>query len=288
MVSIYEAVYINGKEKALISLDDINTEDYLQKYREKLFCTTTNCKAKLSYVNRPGNRSHFRTWRESQHSESCIHFFEKKGGRIGVKQSGVQTGSVSTDQMRRSVREAFELEMLSEEERVRRREADRKKRQNRTQRRKVTNTIEQPEIRIVTDPTEKTEDSNGVNGRLYKRNADALKETDLGHTRTVTGIVKSVKTGKNSAQVRVYKNGRFVNIKFEEAFFAATPQYEGLFHYIDRFAEENNNVIFCAVGEIRRSKQSGEFEIVVFDREGLLIHGRTLPSLAASYSIEQI
>ncbi|MDI3412392.1 hypothetical protein QKW52_27895 [Bacillus sonorensis] len=215
-------------------------------------------------------------------------FFEKEDGRVGVRQSGVQTGSVSTDQMRRSVREAFELEILSEEERVRRREADRQKRQNRKRRRKVTATVEQPAIRIVTDPAEKSEDSNRINGRLYKRNADALKETDLGHTRTVTGIVKSVETGKKRAMVRIYKNGTFVNIKFEEAFFAVTPQYEGLFHYIGRFAEENNDVIFCAVGEVRQNKQSQEFELVVFEREGLLIHGRTLPSLAAFYSIEQI
>ncbi|MES5056374.1 hypothetical protein ACOTSX_08270 [Bacillus velezensis] len=286
MVSIYEAIYNNGKEKVLINLDDINMEDYLKKYRGKLFCTTTSCKAKLSYVNRPGKRSHFRTWRESPHSQSCIHFFEKEDGRIGVRQSGVQNGSVSTDQMRKSVREAFELAILSEEERVRRRESDRQKRQSRKQRRKVTANVEQPAIRIVTDPAKKTEDSNRVNGRLYKRNADALRETDLGHTRTVTGIVKSVETGKKSAQVRVYKNGIFVNIKFEEAFFASVPQYEGLFHYISRFATENTNVIFCAVGEVRHSKQNGEFELVVFESEGLLIHGRTLPSLAASYSIE--
>lgn len=286
MVSIYEAFYVDNDEKILISIEDINPEEYSKKYWGKLFCTEAGCEAKLSYVKLSGNKSHFRKWRESPHSENCMHFAERVDGRTGTRQAGVQNGFILPEQMKKAQREAFQLEMLSAEERIKKREDDREKRKNKKSTKKVTEIVEQPVIKIVVDPAMKTEDTNQVKGRLYKRDVDALKEKDLGQTRTVTGRIEKVETGEKSALVRICKNNKFVNIRFGEAFFADAPQYEGLFHYIDRFAAENNNAVFNATGEVRQNEQTNDFELIVFDRDGLLIHGRTLSSIAATYSIE--
>ncbi|MEC3795357.1 hypothetical protein A6g_13865 [Bacillus velezensis] len=286
MVSIYEAFYVDNDKKTLISIEEIKPEEYSRKYWGKLFCTEAGCEAKLSYVKLPGNKSHFRKWRESPHSENCIHFAERIDGRTGTRQVGVQNGFISPEQMKKAQREAFELEILSAEERIKKREDDREKRLNKKNTKKVTKTVEQPAIRVIVDPAHKIEDTNQVKGRLYKRDVDALKEKDLGQTRTVTGRIEKVETGEKSALVRICKNNKFVNIRFGEAFFADAPQYEGLFHYIDQFATENNNAVFNATGEVKQNEQTNEFELIVFNRDGLLVHGRTLSYIATTYSIE--
>ncbi|MEI2406358.1 hypothetical protein [Niallia taxi] len=284
MVSIFEAYYIDENEKLLLTVEDVTPEEYSNKYWGKLFCTEPDCTAKLSYVNKPGNKSLFRKWRDSPHSRSCMYFSDRVEGRLGNRQSAVQSGIISPEQIIRAQREAFALEMMSEDERIKRREADREKRKNRNNK-KVTNIEEKPAIKVVVDPAKKSQTDEQVKGRLYKRDVDGLKEKDLGETRTITGRVVKVETANKHALVRVVKNGTFVNIVYGQAFFANVPQYEGLFHYIDRFAKENNNAIFSGTGEVRKNEQTDEFELFVFDRDGLMIQGKSLPALAAYYSI---
>ncbi|PAD25237.1 hypothetical protein CHH62_13190 [Niallia circulans] len=287
MVSIYEAYYRDNDKQELVDINNITVDDYNNKYKGHLFCTTTNCTAKLSYVTRDNNANHFRTWRESPHIESCIYFFEKTKSREGRRTEGEVTGTASDERIKRSLREAFALEMLSEAERNKRLERDREKRRIRRERERIRGARDiSPVHRIVTNPDEINETTLSDGFRLFKKNADALQERDIGQTRTVTGILKNVVINNSTnCTVDIEKNNIKVSIKFEEAFFAANNRFIGMFHYIERYFNENNGLLFSATGEVRYNQKSNQYEIVVFNSIGFLVHGKSLESIAAEYSI---
>ncbi|MCS0823927.1 hypothetical protein NX029_08085 [Cytobacillus firmus] len=287
MVSIYEALYKEENRQELIDINILNPITYSKKYKGNLYCTTTNCTAKLSFVSRNGFSNHFRTWRESPHIETCLYYFEKTKSGEGRRTEGHVTGSVGDERIKRSLREAFALELMSEEQRQKRLERDRERRKIKREREKIRGTKDiTPSHRIISNPDEIDETTPADSFRLFKKNADMLKETDLGHTRTVTGKLKKVKIN-NPANVviQVEKNNVEVDIKFEEVFFAVNDRYKGLFRFLDRYFRDNNNLIFSATGEVRYSKITERFEIIVYTSVGFLIHGKTLGSIAAEYAI---
>ncbi|UZJ78763.1 hypothetical protein [Fictibacillus sp. KU28468] len=285
MARIIEAIYKDENRDQLISISDITSGDYSEKFKGKLFCTTPNCSAQLSFVALPGNRSHFRTWRESPHTEQCLYYFVKTRERATNGRNGYEDGTVSQEQITRSLREAFELENMSDIERNKKQEKERNARKPKNRAKTTKGGNDSPAQRIVSDPNKINENMKNTGTRLYKRDVDALKDTDIGQTRTVTGKAKDIEFKDSYAAVIVEKNGVTVPVKFEEAFFSLNPQYQGLFHNIERFMKENDEVILNATGEVRKNKKSEEFEVIVFNGLGFLIHNRTLQTLAAEFAI---
>ncbi|HDR4509986.1 TPA: hypothetical protein QCQ29_000376 [Bacillus cereus] len=287
MVSIYEANYKGKGVKELIYIDSVNPANYVDKYRGNLYCATANCSAKLAYVHKENDSDHFRTWRGSPHIETCLFYFEKVATRGGKKTEGQVNGIASDERIKQSLRDAFLLEMMSEEQKNKQRERDKERRRRKREREKIRGgTKKTPAQRIVSNPDEINENlvSNGI--RLYKKGADALKEKDLGDTRTVTGQLKKVLINDSkNVVVEVERNNVQVDIKFEEAFFAANKNYIGMFHYIERYLNEHQNLVFSATGEVRFSKINNRYEIVVFNSVGFLIHGKTLNAIAVEYSL---
>ncbi|WP_416144157.1 hypothetical protein [Planococcus koreensis] len=58
-----------------------------------------------------------------------------------------------------------------------------------------------------------------------------------------------------------------------------------MFHLINRFIKGNENTIIVVVGEVKRNEINNEFSVSVFDKLGLLIHGKRLEDLAREYSL---
>lgn len=288
MSSIYTAIYRSNNKEEAIDLFAINPENYYRTFKNKLFCSEPNCFAKLSYVAMPGNikRSYLRKWRNSPHSENCIHYTEEVKNGTRKRRSGVTIAIASEEQISRSLKRALELELMSEEEREKRKEEDRRKRDNRIRRNSGNNKSEQLSIELVTNPEETaTASYEAKGGRLLTRNIDALKDGDLWKTRTVIGSFSNLEHTKERTIIRVVRNGNFLDIKFEEAFFAAAPEYREMFHLIERFAKENEQTIILATGEVRRNEEKNEFSVSVFDKTGLSVHGKRLVDLAREYSL---
>ncbi|MEB9368437.1 hypothetical protein [Bacillus cereus] len=288
MAGIYEAIYKGEDGEELIDIDSVTPTNYLEKYRENLYCTTTNCSAQLAYVHKDNDSNHFRTWRDSKHIETCLFYFKKIATRERNRTDGQVNGIASDEKIKQSLKDAFLLEMMSEEQKKKQRERERARRQRKRERDRTPGGIEKkPAQKIVSNPDEinGTLESNGT--RLYKRSADALKEKDLGNTRTVTGQLKKVWINSiENVVVEVEKNKVQVDIKFEEAFFAANQNYKGMFHYLERYLNEYQNLSFSATGEVRFSKTNNRYEIVVFNGIGFLIHGKTLSAIAVEYSLK--
>ncbi|MBB5179984.1 hypothetical protein HNQ44_001408 [Planomicrobium koreense] len=288
MPTIYTAIFRNNNKEEEIDLFALTPEKYYKTYKSNLFCSEVNCFAKLCYVVMPGDkkRSYLRKWRNSPHSENCIHYTEEVKDGTRKRRSGTTLAIASEDQIRRSLKQGFELELLSDEEREKRKEENRRKRNKRIRRNSGINKSEQLSIVLVTNPEEATQVLNEVKGgRLVKRNVDALTNGDLWNTRTIIGYFYDLEHSKERTIVRVVKNGSFLDIKFEEAFFAAMPEYQGMFHLIERFAKENDRIIIIATGEVRRNEEKKEFSVSVFDKNGLSVHGKRLVDLAREYAL---
>ncbi len=287
MVSIYEAYYIENGKQELININNITVADYVDRYKGNLYCTMPNCSAKLSYVSRENHSDHFRTWRESPHVETCLYFFEKIKTREGRRIAGETTGIVSDERIKRSLLEAFALEMMSEEQRKLMREKEREKRKRRA-RNKIRGSEEAtPAQRIISNPKDIDENTQSGGFRLYKKGADALSEKDIGETRTVTGKLKRIKIeGSKNVLIEIEKNTKKVEIMFEEAFFAANNRYTGMFHFIERYLNDYGELLFSATGEVRKNKKNERYEVVVFNSVGFLIHGKNLESIATEYAME--
>ena len=165
-------------------------------------------------------------------------------------------------------------------------EENRRKREKGIRRNSGSIKSEQLSMELVTNPEESIALSEeGKGGRLLTRNIDALKDRDVGKTRTVIGSFLELEHSEKTTIIRVVKNDVHLDIKFEEAFFAEAPEYKGLFHLIERFAKENEPTIILATGEVRRNQDRNEFGVSVFDKVGLSVHGKRLVDLARDYSL---
>lgn len=288
MATIYTAIYRSADKEVIIELLAINSENYYKKYRNNLFCSEPHCFAKLSYVAMPGNikRSYLRKWKNSPHDANCIHFTEAVKSETRKKRFEVINVIVSEEQINKSQKHAFSLELMSEEEREKRRDEDRRKRENRIRRNSVSKKTEQLSlIELISNPEETAAASEDSKGRLLKRNIDALKDKDIGKTRTVIGSFLEIQQTDKRTIIRVQKNSVYLDIKFEEAFFAEAPEYGEMFHLIQRFSKENGQSIIIVTGEVRRNEVKNEFSVSVFDKSGLSVHGKRLVDLAREYSL---
>lgn len=221
MSTIYTAIYRNNDKEKEIDLFALTPEEYYKTYKNNLFCSETDCFAKLCYVVMPGNkkRSYLRTWRNSPHNENCIHYTKEIKNGTRKRRSGETLAIASEDQIRRSLKQGYELELMTDEEKEKRNEENRRKRNNRIRRNSGNNKSVQLSIVLVTNPEEATEALNEAKGgKLLKRNIDALTTGDLWKTRTIIGHYSELEHSKERTVIRVVKNGSFLDIKFEEAF----------------------------------------------------------------------
>lgn len=286
---VFNLVFVGFKnnKKILLSVREITSKKYVKEYKKRLFCATNGCHARLCFVAKSGNKNYLRTWRNSIHSPHCLYSFNKVDGGRGNRKVGTLIGIVSGDQIRKSLIEAYDMENMSEDEKWKLAEEKRQK-AVKGQRPKVNETSEQMTLAIVSDPSRLTPEAYKNKGRLYKRDVDTLRETDDGQTRTVTGRIYSLNYMDGIPIIRVFKNDIFMNVRFEEAFFANAEQYYDMFKFVDRLLKDVESAILNATGEVRRVKENNEFELLVFDREDLLIEGMPLPSLVSYYTTEQL
>lgn len=101
----------------------------------------------------------------------------------------------------------------------------------------------------------------------------------------ISGIITSIVYGNDNATITLQGRHRTVDIKFEEAFFANSPNFAGLFYLIDRLVEEYESVVFNGLGEVRRTDNETDLEIVVYKGEDFTINGLSLLSISANLAI---
>lgn len=288
MATIHSALYKkDGKVKELTLTDFKSLEDKL-KYKRYLFCALPKCGARLVYVHCTSRPSFFRTWKNDDHDKNCIYYFERSDGRAGISTEQVINVELSSERKKKALNRAFQKVQLSEAEIEERNKKRAKRKQSPRSRGKNKSVSVNPVMSNGVGEEEIT--AKGTRGpNLLIRDIEGLRDSDIGKARLLIGDICSISYESKRAIIILKQNKTKLKVKFEEAFFANSPNLEGLFHYIERFINEYENPLFTAVGEVRYvSENQEQFEFYVYGGEEFRIHNMTLPSLAAFYSREDL
>ncbi|MBL0388249.1 hypothetical protein JJB07_16670 [Tumebacillus sp. ITR2] len=280
-MTILSALYIRDGERIEITPKDIQVHLYEAKYKGNLFCASTGCDAQIEYVHTTGSTRYFRTWKHNNHIDSCIHKFIRESGKVGVKTDQILHVEASRSKKAKVLDEAFAIAKLNEQEREAIRTNRRPKRSSST-----TRTVEGTQIKLVLFDglDEGTIIREGFRSPpILKREAAALKPSDVGKIRLVFGDMLDVESEVSRALFRLDGGNKSVHIRFEEAFFAGNPTYQGLFHHATRYCSDYQNVKFAGIGEVRLGA-TGEYELFVFQGQDFQLQNISLPSLAAFYT----
>jgi hypothetical protein len=281
-VTIGSALYVKDGEVREITLSEVDAGTYDLQYKGYLYCTTPGCDARLVFVYGTERPSYFRTWKNDNHIEDCIYKFDRVSGRAGVNTEYTINVAISSERKKNALKEAYKLARMTAEELERRRSKRTQKRQNKTTIGKGNRIAINPVINNSDDEEVITEGKKGP--KLLKRNVDSLKDSDEGKARVLIGIIQDIKYDDSRALIRVGRNKKVVDVKFEEAFVANSPNHLGLFHYIEKLLSERGDVIFTGVGEVRKAINGDNFEFIVFHGDEFNIEGMSLLSLAAHYA----
>lgn len=282
-MAILSAFYRNRDVEQEIVPNQINIESYETRYKGNLYCPMPACEAKIEYVHRAATVGYFRTWKHEDHIDTCIHKFDRVANREGRNIESVLNVEISAERKKKSLKDAFARAVLTEEERA----ARIAKRKKRNANPKAVGKANRPNVNLVlrggVDEGEARQ--QGIRSpNLLKKDTDSLKDSDVGKPRLIIGMIQGVEYEESRAIITIAGQKRVVDVMFEEAFFANSPSYQNLFHYVERFIYENNRVIFTAVGEVRAGKTEDSYEFVVFHGDEFAIHGHNLMTIAVHFT----
>jgi len=282
---VEDALYYFEDENKLIHTSDLNLDSYIKKYRGNLFCPTENCDAKLVFVLRTSKPSYFRTWKGHNHNKNCLYHFKRIANKAGRKTEEIISVRMGDKQKRNALKEAFRLTQLSEEERKSRKHNNGKR--SNAKKKPISNGKEnstQLEISLNNDDAQSLGDSKQRQPRLIKRNIDTLTPRDLGKPRVLTGDIELVIHEGTSIIMYIVKDSKRVSVKFEEAFFANSPNFRGIFHHIEGFIAEKGVGIFVGIGEVKLSTKGDSYDFFIFHGDEFSINGLNLLTIASFYS----
>ncbi|WP_078394561.1 hypothetical protein [Shouchella patagoniensis] len=88
---------------------------------------------------------------------------------------------------------------------------------------------------------------------------------------------------ETTATITISKNNIEVAINFSESFTAQNTFYRGRFYLIEQYAAQRDDIVINTTGQVQKNGENG-YEIFVFRGNGLLVHGKSIHSLAIEYS----
>jgi hypothetical protein len=284
VVYVEEALFYFENQYSTIHTSDIDLESYNKKYRGYLFCPTELCDAKLVFVLRTSKPSYFRTWKGHNHNESCLYHFERIANKTGKRTEETISVQMSNNQKRNALKEAYELSQLTDEDLERRKQLSEKRK--RTKKKPITSGKEattQLEISLNDEDFQSSGELKQRQPRLLKRNINTLTQTDIGKPRVLTGVIEQIIEDESTILMKIYKGNKMVSVKFEEAFFANSPNYKGLFYHITEFIADQDG-IFVGIGEVRISSKEDNYEFIVYHGDEFSINNLNLLTIASYYS----
>lgn len=281
-VTIASCIYRNGNEILELKPSDIDISTYNTKYKGHLYCVTDNCNAKLVFVHNTSKPNYFRTWKHNDHMDNCLYKFDRVAGRVGYNTEHTLNVEISAERKLRALKEAYRISKMSEEE-INFMKTKRKERRNNP-------TTVRRDPRVSVNPvlnSDVKEDELRAEGRrapnLLKRTVDALSDSDIGKARILIGEVVEVHSSLDAVTIKIQHNNKVIEAKFQEAFFASSPTYVGLFHYIDKYISKYGLATFTGAGDVRLTND-GNYEFIVFHGDDFTVENMSLLSLAAHFA----
>ncbi|SIT73420.1 hypothetical protein [Edaphobacillus lindanitolerans] len=250
-MKITEARYLDNGEIHKIALEQMTVRKYENYYKGKLYCPTPACTARVAFC--AGRTPYYKTWNLDNHSDNCLHKFDRIPKQIGTYSGEVFIVNISRKRRSDALNEAFRLSQMTDEEieeaKARRKASRRNKQQETMSNKKII----KPSIQTSLFDGEE-EGKLKIRGKnIMKRDVDRITQNDIGKIRLVTGFVEKIELLDNVATFKVMKNGVTIKVLFEEAFVAEPENkaYLNNFHVPKIYIKKRGVAIFNGIGEIR-------------------------------------
>lgn len=285
---ILSAIYLQEDgEKKEIRPNEITPRIYENELKGKLYCPTENCSARISFSS--GKNSHFRTWRFDEHSNDCIFYFDRIPMSLGWNTTNTISVEIPFGRRQNALQDAFIQMNLTKEEKeaISEKRAASRGRENKravTATKKKTTSIQQ----VLFDGELFEDELIHRRRNISKRYVDEITESDIGGIRLIMGEVKSIKQLGEIAEIIIKYNDAIITVVFEEAFTAErlNSSYLNKFWSIQRLLDQSGLVQFTGIGDIRRNRQTGRLELVIYVGTDFKINNIDMFRLAARYSRE--
>jgi hypothetical protein len=261
-----------------VTVEEIEKRDDFELVRKNLYCTFSGCEAKIEYVPKGKNRSHFKTWPREDHSKDCEDYFEREEKLKREKNSASINVSLTDKHISRVLRELYNEVNEDPEERKKRLDTQRRNRTN-----KKNSIVENKENFQSTQRTSATtfegEDNSQGEYRApsvrKKHNIHLISEDDIGYTRAVYGIVNKVELSTEKVSIELTFKNKKCNIHFEEAFFATSANnIINLFENLKTLVSKGLEIEFTGIGEIVRRDNS--IDMIVFNQDHFKLNNNTI------------
>lgn len=286
---ILSTIYLAGDgTKTEITLRDITSTIYENKFKGNLYCPSKNCSAKISYSR--GRKAHFKTWRMDKHSNDCIFQFDRIAMNTGENTTNTINVEIPSDRKQNALAEAFRMMNLSDEEIAASHNNSTLK--PRIKQRAITGSKKNVTgMQMVLFEGEEFDDQL-VKPRAYicKRLVDEIRKTDIGKVRLVMGSVVNVKSVNEVAEIVVENNNQRIKVVFEEAFIAErlNSSYLNKYWSIERLMKETDSVQFTGIGDVRMKSIAESPELVIYHGSDFKINNIDMSSLAAQFTRRDI
>ncbi|MMZ52187.1 hypothetical protein D1872_139440 [compost metagenome] len=282
-----EAVLFKYKDiEEEIHIDLIEDHEDFELMRRNLFCIYDGCEAKMEYVPKGKNRAYFKTWPHEDHSEDCVDYFEREKKRKSEKGSATFDALLSPKHVNRVLRELFKEANESEE--ARRKRLEEKKKPKEKKKKNITIDESQPP-----SPTLNINPTTGEGDDLPKEvkrapnvrkrhNIQLLSESDVGFTRAVYGIVKSISITENRVVISLSSKGKKCKVYFEEAFFSkAAINIIDMFKNVERFITKGSKLGLACIGQV--AKRDEEYQLLINNQNDFTLNDYKIQVFSSKY-----
>lgn len=281
VVSVFQVVYRNNGIEEVIYLDEISSRADLYLVKENIYCSTSGCLCKMTYVPRGVKSEYFKKLRGDNHDEDCPHYVPIGTDGRPRRVVGVSNVTLNSNRKRDILRGIYKTYLETEDERHARLERQRIAARNRRRNQRVNNSNNVNEVNVNRPTTSNNGESlaEGERSAQVRRRHSILdiSDSDLGSTIAVIGNIGSVDNSENRSIITLEdaQNRQEFKLYLEQVFYENsplnTPQWlDGL----ERYTAHNINIIVSSVGEvILRNDEKG---MLVLAEEDLTFNGLRL------------
>lgn len=252
---ISKARFVKNAEEKFVSIAEVSKDTYDHHFRGFLYCPTPSCSAKVVYINSAS--AHFRTWQYHSHNEGCMYHFERRWVERDFQLTDVTIG-YEFEQRQMALNRAYQSMRFPEEYTPLKSVAI----QIPTRFRKKTITGEQ--ISLFDENTLQSLKRKRL--PLRRKYVSKINGNDIGKQKLVMGYIKNVDLKLDVAKITLFENEKEIDIVFEDAFIEEekNKKYLNKFGVIQQFEENNPELAFAGIGEVRFNRKTNRFEHQIF------------------------
>lgn len=273
--------YVGYDAKPVLQLDDINKRSYQEKFRGKLFCPTEGCPARMVYSG--GESPHFRKWKYDYHALDCPYYTEMTTLTTSPSRAEPVLVIPSWDRKQNALSEAYRLMIMTDEEREQEKERQSVRQASLPISNRQKKSPRPMQLTIFGEGIDERELVDGRRKNILKRHVEQIGESDIEQPRLIMGYVKHILIQPPVATIIVENKSEIINLVFEETFIKEplNHSYLNKFWAIQKSLQAQERLIITCIGEVRRNRNTLEYELSVFYGTDLKINDQDLYILAA-------